>query len=65
MCLLVHFTAADLEESRGNTDNSRQIYDDLIQTTLPKSDAAEPDASTPKEHTRGMQDTAMSKRYSV
>ena len=48
MCLLVHFTAADLEESRGNTDNSRQIYDDLIQATLPKSDAAEPDASAAK-----------------
>lgn len=45
MCLLVHFTAADLEEARGNTENSRQIYDDLIQATLPNADAAEPDAS--------------------
>ena len=35
-CLLVHFTAADLEESRGNTDSSRQIYEDIIQASLPK-----------------------------
>ena len=48
LCLLVHFTAADLEESRGNTENSRQIYDDLIQATLPKADAAESDAAKAK-----------------
>ena len=35
-CLLVHFAAADLEESRGNTEASRQIYEDLVQPTLPK-----------------------------
>lgn len=35
-CLLVHFMAADLEESRGNTESSRQIYEDLVQGTLPK-----------------------------
>ena len=42
-CLLVHFMAADLEESRGNTESSRQIYEDLVQSTLPKEDAATPD----------------------
>ena len=39
-CLLLHFAAADLEESRGNTEASRQIYKDLVQPTLPKEDAA-------------------------
>ena len=39
-CLLVHFMAADLEESRGNTESSRQIYEDLVQGTLSKEDAA-------------------------
>ena len=42
-CLLVHFMAADLEESRRNTESSRQIYEDLVQSTLPKEDAAASD----------------------
>ena len=42
-CLLVHFMAADLEESRGNTESSRQIYEDLVQSTLPTEDAAASD----------------------
>ena len=43
-CLLVHFMAADLEESRGNTESSRQVYEDLVQGTLPKEDAAASDS---------------------
>ena len=42
-CLLVHFAAADLEESRGNTEASRQIYEDLVQPTLPKEDVTAPE----------------------
>ena len=42
-CLLVHFAAADLEESRGNTEASRQIYEDLVQPTLAKEDVTAPE----------------------
>ncbi|CAL8466443.1 g5979 [Coccomyxa elongata] len=38
-CLLLHFAAADLEDSRGGTDAARRVYEDLVAGLVPKEEA--------------------------
>jgi cleavage stimulation factor subunit 3 len=46
-CLLLHFAAADLEESRGNVEGARKIYEELVAGLLPAEPAA--DGEAPEE----------------
>ena len=39
-CLLLHFAAADLEESRGSPEASRRVYEDLVAGLVPKEESA-------------------------
>lgn len=47
-CLLVHFAAADLEESRGSTEAARRVYEDLVAGLVPKEDAPPDQAASPQ-----------------
>ncbi|EIE19849.1 Suf-domain-containing protein, partial [Coccomyxa subellipsoidea C-169] len=47
-CLLLHFAAADLEESRGSTEAARRVYEDLVAGLVPKEDAPPDQAASPQ-----------------
>jgi hypothetical protein len=47
-CLLLHFAAADLEESRGSAEAARRVYEDLVAGLVPKEESAPDEAANPQ-----------------
>lgn len=46
-CLLLHFAAADLQESQGDLEAARQVYQDLLPSLNPDEPLATPPPQVP------------------
>lgn len=45
---MLHFAAADLEESCGSAEAARRVYEDLVAGLVPKEESAPDQAANPQ-----------------